>query len=587
VAALVNSGQQATISEGALAALVAPPQEASSSLSAAAAGAYSWSGCSTLQRLVVMAAVCNAAQYAGAEGGGQAAAPPTPVPDGAVAVQLLSPVPETDAPAPSKLEVGPAKEGATADDNKNRNSNQQQQQLLGDATDCGLLRFADRSLPSALVRARYKKIYERPFNSTDKFALVVVEEEQQSVGGAAAAAPPGQQPPPRHLLFLKGGPEIVATKCGRFCSAVSGREQPVDEAFEHEMAGAYRGAGGNGERVIGFAYAPLDLLAAAAAQAAAARSRLGTPSPTPPSPLLLTTPTLEQVRAAAAAAVDDLLLADAASNRPPPLCFLGLATLMDPPRPGVKEAVAVCRTAGIRVAMVTGDHPLTAEAIARQVGIVTKPAVRGTEVAALRKPAAAVADAPGRRLMELNRRAAALAAGGGGGGGALPTSSSPPALPPPLPEKVAARLRDIKRDSYGAGSDKSLGKTSVGGKSGLPPLQRTSPLLFQPPAVVAEHGATALVVTGAELRELDRLAAEGKITPAEHEARWDGILAKDELVFARVSPDQKLQLVDRLQQSFGEVVAMTGDGVNDAPALKHAAIGVAMGKGGSDVGEFV
>jgi P-type E1-E2 ATPase len=51
--------------------------------------------------------------------------------------------------------------------------------------------------------------------------------------------------------------------------------------------------------------------------------------------------------------------------------FCGLLSLMDPPREAVPAAVASCRSAGVRVTMVTGDHPLTAEAIARKVGIVT------------------------------------------------------------------------------------------------------------------------------------------------------------------------------------------------------------------------
>jgi sodium/potassium-transporting ATPase subunit alpha len=50
--------------------------------------------------------------------------------------------------------------------------------------------------------------------------------------------------------------------------------------------------------------------------------------------------------------------------------FVGLIAMMDPPKPGVLEAVEDCRTAGIKVYMLTGDHPVTAESIARQVGII-------------------------------------------------------------------------------------------------------------------------------------------------------------------------------------------------------------------------
>ena len=53
------------------------------------------------------------------------------------------------------------------------------------------------------------------------------------------------------------------------------------------------------------------------------------------------------------------------------LCFVGLVSLIDPPRAAVPDAVAKCRTAGIRVIMVTGDHPITAEAIAKSVGIIS------------------------------------------------------------------------------------------------------------------------------------------------------------------------------------------------------------------------
>ncbi|HSR36722.1 MAG TPA: HAD-IC family P-type ATPase, partial [Desulfurivibrionaceae bacterium] len=136
------------------------------------------------------------------------------------------------------------------------------------------------------------------------------------------------------------------------------------------------------------------------------------------------------------------------------LTFLGLQGMIDPPRPEAVQAVRICQEAGVRVKMITGDHAITAAAIAAQIGLDGK---AGGEVRAL----------TGQDL---------------------------------------ARLTD---------------------------------------------------------REL--------MTEAERTA-----------VFARVSPEQKLRLVEALQ-AHGHVVAMTGDGVNDAPALKQADIGVAMGITGTEV----
>jgi Ca2+-transporting ATPase len=131
------------------------------------------------------------------------------------------------------------------------------------------------------------------------------------------------------------------------------------------------------------------------------------------------------------------------------LTLLGLALLWDPPRDEVPDAVRTAQAAGIRVVMITGDHPATALAVARQIGV---PAAR--------------------------------------------------------------------------------------------------------------------VLTG---QDLDRLAVDGLTRALD-----------DVQVFARVRPEQKLAIIDALQRR-GDIVAMTGDGVNDAPALKRSDVGVAMGQRGSDV----
>ena len=137
------------------------------------------------------------------------------------------------------------------------------------------------------------------------------------------------------------------------------------------------------------------------------------------------------------------------------LVFIGLVGMIDPPRPEVREAIKKCRTAGIRVIVITGDYGITAEAIARELGIV--------------------------------------------------------------------------------------------------------------------KGENVKVLTGSETQKISDQdlieMLEDKETP---------------LIFARALPEQKMRIVGLLQEQ-GEVVAMTGDGVNDAPALKKADIGIAMGITGTEV----
>jgi Ca2+-transporting ATPase len=161
----------------------------------------------------------------------------------------------------------------------------------------------------------------------------------------------------------------------------------------------------------------------------------------------------ERAEQAASQGLRVLALAWARGEAEERLEWLGFALLWDPPRPEVPDAVRAARAAGVRVLMVTGDHPATAAAIARSVGI------------------------------------------------------------------------DAER-----------------------------------------------VVTGAELEGLSREALRARVVEAS--------------VFARVTPEHKLALVEALKER-GEVVAMTGDGVNDAPALKRADVGVAMGRRGSDVSREV
>jgi len=212
------------------------------------------------------------------------------------------------------------------------------------------------------------------------------------------------QPP---VVYLKGAVETVLAKCATTLDA-DGVSQPLDveRVAKHaeEMASC-------GLRVLAFARGGL-----------------------PPG-------------------ADRLAHADVESG----LTFLGLQSMIDPPRPEAIAAIRTCHAAGIDVKMITGDHALTASAIARQIG--------------------------------LDRRGQA---------------------------------------------------------------DRPNPV----------------VLTG---RELESLSDAELIETVEESS-----------VFARVTPEQKLRLV-RALQARDQVVAMTGDGVNDAPALRQANIGVAMGLGGTEV----
>ncbi|MCE7980497.1 MAG: cation-transporting P-type ATPase [Caldilinea sp. CFX5] len=209
------------------------------------------------------------------------------------------------------------------------------------------------------------------------------------------------------LVYVKGAVEVLLEKCSTALDEM-GQTIPLDTTCIHAVVGAMAA---KGLRVLAFARGELP------------------------------------------AGTTDLTHAHIANG----LTFLGLQGLSDPPRPEAVAAVHACQSAGIRVKMITGDHALTASAIARQIGL----------------------------------------------DGAGAADESAPAV---LTGKAMAELSDTE-------FIKAAARTAV---------------------------------------------------------------------FARVTPEQKLRLVEALQVQ-GHIVAMTGDGVNDAPALKQSDIGVAMGKNGTDV----
>ena len=134
-----------------------------------------------------------------------------------------------------------------------------------------------------------------------------------------------------YLMVMKGAPERILERCATI--VMNGEEVPMDERLREAFNNAYNELGGLGERVLGFCdfMLPKDEF--------------------PPGYNFIP---------------DD-------ENFPlTGLRFVGLMAMIDPPRAAVPDAVAKCRSAGIKVIMVTGDHPITAKAIAKGVGIISE-----------------------------------------------------------------------------------------------------------------------------------------------------------------------------------------------------------------------
>ncbi len=270
--------------------------------------------------------------------------------------------------------------------------------VLGDQTEAALRVLALKSgLVEETLNRSVPRIHEIPFDARRKRMSTIHQVNRHQ--DAFPEISSGQQ-----IAFVKGAPREVLQLCTYL--RMHGEVIPLDDSWRARILSANDDYARNALRVLALAYHEL-----------------------PPRVGSYTTERVE-------------------TN----LVFLGLTAMMDPPRPEVTEAVSTCRKAGVRMVMITGDYGLTAESLARRIGMLTSP--------------------------------------------------------------------------------------------------------------------NPLILTGAELELLNDIEIQGML--------------EKEVIFARMAPEHKLRLVAAFQ-SRGDVVAVTGDGVNDAPALRKADVGVAMGLVGTDV----
>lgn len=195
----------------------------------------------------------------------------------------------------------------------------------GDASETGLIKFFQPIEDISMLRERYPVVRDQegkecrlPFDSNNKYAFSINHYEKDDS---------------HYCVFMKGAPERIWARC-TFID-VGGKMVPINEEWNQKFIKANATFGKNGERVLGFGKCHL------------------------PKARFPKNYNFDLDK-------DDLLKG---------LCFVGVLSLADPPRDAVPYAVLKCRSAGVKVIMVTGDQPVTAASIAKQCNIITEETV--------------------------------------------------------------------------------------------------------------------------------------------------------------------------------------------------------------------
>ncbi len=284
---------------------------------------------------------------------------------------------------------------------------------IGDPTEAALITLSEKSgMNVEMLKKEFEKVYEYSFDSSRKSMTVLMR--QTSTG--------------KMFVFSKGAAATILKAASH--QVINEHAVKFDEKSREKILSEHEAMAEKALRVLGFAYRELSIHEQKTFE--------------------------KKHKASSGHKPAEIFSRDEIEKD---MVFLGLAGMIDPPRPEVKQAVAQCKKAGIRIIVITGDHGSTAKAIAQDLGLFE------------------------------NR-----------------------------PEQKSSAKNEI-------------------------------------------------IISGDDLetmsdRELKNLLAGKKLN----------------IIFARVSPSHKLRIVSLLKEQ-GEIVAVTGDGVNDAPALKRADIGIAMGSG--------
>uniref|UniRef100_A0A1I7UT06 Cation_ATPase_N domain-containing protein n=2 Tax=Caenorhabditis tropicalis TaxID=1561998 RepID=A0A1I7UT06_9PELO len=305
---------------------------------------------------------------------------------------------------------------ATSGENGKRGAKTKKNDIFGSPSDVALIQYVELSASVEGIRQRYQTVFEIPFNSTRRCQLVVAKCLVSDFPVTAESVENPKEGESRFMIFTKGAPEVILGKCSKVRHGKDLRV--IDDKYRKECQNAWETLGNEGRRVIAFAQKTFNAE--------------------------------ETTRFTGQEYTGELV-------------FLGMAAIMDPPRPETAAAIEQCKVAGVKVFMITGDHPTTATAIARQIGLIG-----------------------------------------------------------------SSNTMDVEKPQN-----------------------------------------SWAVVTGDQLKNYKT-------------QDWNMLLKNHNIVFARTNTEQKLEIVQEVQRR-GETVAVTGGGVDDAPALAHANVGIAMGQTGSDI----